>query len=76
MENSKKVIFNSSLISENLNVLALLRNYPDLRLRMDLKISQISFGGIWWDDFQALKKCVISDFNYKLRCLNSLFINS
>lgn len=64
---------NYSLIRENLEILKDFRTLPDFPRWIDDRVIEVSFGGIWWNDSVSLKRAVIDDLNYKLRCVDSLF---
>ncbi len=61
-------------IKQEVKILRTLKNYPELKIMMQNKLIEVSYGGLWWHDYNDLKKSVTAELRYKLRCRHSLSV--
>lgn len=61
-------------IKQEVKILRTLKNYPELKIIMQNKLIEVSYGGLWWRDYNDLKKSVTEELRYKLRCRHSLSV--
>jgi len=60
-------------IIRNIKMLKTLKSNPNIKKLMDEKYIEISWGGMWWNSYDKLKKSCEDDLRYMIRCRHSIY---